>query len=471
MEKFKEKCGIFGIYNSSKKTKSEIPFIIYYGLYSLQHRGQESCGITLTDGKDFKTYKNMGLVNEVFSQNILENLEGFAGIGHVRYSTTGESTALNAQPFVVNSKLGNIAIAHNGNLVNSNVLKDLLEDSGFTFQTTSDSEVILSLIARSSKYGIERAVLDAISAIKGSFALVILFQDKLIAVRDPYGIRPLCYGIKDDYHIFASESCALDTVGAKFIRDLNPGEIIICDRKDIKSINFSEKTKKSVCIFEYIYFARPDSTIDGINVYKSRIEAGRLLSRNYPISADLVSGVPDSGIPAAIGFSKESNIPYELALIKNKYIGRTFINPSPELRKKDVSVKLNPLKEVIQNKRIVLIDDSIVRGTTGNQLVKIIRNSGAKEVHFRIASPIVRFPCYFGINIASRKELIGSNKVTINEIKKKLDADSVGYLTIDELLSIFGKTNENNFCLGCFTGEYPLSAPFEELDNEIEKKV
>jgi len=469
MDKFKEKCGVFGIYNTNKKTKEEIPYIIYYGLYSLQHRGQESAGITITDGINFSTHKGMGLVNEVFNINNLSQLEGFAGIGHVRYSTTGESSILNAQPFVVNSKLGNIAIAHNGNLVNSIVLKELLEDSGITFQTTSDSEVILSLIARSAKYGFDKAILDAISAIKGSFALLILFNDKLVAVRDPNGIRPLCYGIKDDYILFASESCSLDTVGAKFVRDLNPGEILICDGKDLKSINFSERTKKSICIFEYIYFARPDSTIDGYNVYKSRIDAGILLHKNYPIDADLVCGVPDSGIPAAIGFSKASGIPYDLALIKNKYIGRTFINPSPELRKKAVSVKLNPLKEIIKNKRIIIIDDSIVRGTTGNQLTKIIKDAGAKEVHFRIASPVVRFPCYFGINIASRKELIGSEKVTISDIKKKLGADSVGYLTVEQLLSIFD--NKNNFCLGCFTGEYPISAPYEELDKELEKKV
>jgi len=312
--------------------------------YSLQHRGQESAGITITDGINFSTHKGMGLVNEVFNINNLSQLEGFAGIGHVRYSTTGESSILNAQPFVVNSKLGNIAIAHNGNLVNSIVLKELLEDSGITFQTTSDSEVILSLIARSAKYGFDKAILDAISAIKGSFALLILFNDKLVAVRDPNGIRPLCYGIKDDYILFASESCSLDTVGAKFVRDLNPGEILICDGKDLKSINFSERTKKSICIFEYIYFARPDSTIDGYNVYKSRIDAGILLHKNYPIDADLVCGVPDSGIPAAIGFSKASGIPYDLALIKNKYIGRTFINPSPELRKKDCFSKIKSIK-------------------------------------------------------------------------------------------------------------------------------
>ena len=455
MDKFKEECGVFGIYSQKLMNVTEIT---YLGLYALQHRGQESAGIAISDGKDVVCHKGMGLVCDVFNREEIEKSNGFSAIGHVRYSTTGSSNLDNAQPILSRCKLGSIAIAHNGNLVNADVIRELLEDGGVIFQTSNDSEVVLNLIARGAKKGIERAVVDAIQAVKGSYAMVILTEGKLIGVRDPHGIRPLCIGKLDENYILCSESCAIDALGGEFIRDVKPGEIVIIDNDGLKSINFAEKTKCETCSFEYIYFARPDSTIDGINVYSSRVRAGIELYKECPVEADVVIGVPDSGIPAAIGFSTVSNIPYGVGLIKNKYVGRTFIEPSQELREKAVSVKLNALKVNIEGKRVVLIDDSIVRGTTSVKLVEMLRRAGAKEVHLRIASPPVKFPCYFGIDTPYRNELIASS-IDTEGIRQEIGADSLAYLSINGLLSSLKA--EGGFCLGCFNGIYPISAPIE----------
>jgi amidophosphoribosyltransferase len=462
-DKFKEECGVFGILS---KDLLDVASITYYGLYALQHRGQESAGIAVSDGEKLICHKDMGLVADVFNEEIINGLKGTLAIGHVRYSTTGSSNVINAQPLVTQFKLGSMAIAHNGNLVNAEVIRELLEDAGCIFQTSIDSEVILSLIARGAKKGLQRAVVDAIQAIKGSYAIVMLTEDKLIGVRDPNGIRPLCIGKLNESYILCSESCALDTLGAEFIRDVRPGEIVIIDDSGLESIDFAEKTKCETCSFEYIYFARPDSVIDGINVYESRVNAGERLFAESPIEADIVVGVPDSGIAAAVGFAKASGIPYGIGFIKNKYVGRTFISPSQELREKAVSVKLNVLKVNVQGKRVVIIDDSIVRGTTCRKLVEMLRKAGAKEVHFRISSPVVKYPCYFGIDTPYRKDLIGAN-FDVNAIRDEIGADTLSYLSIGGLLSSLNA--EKGFCLGCFKGVYPVSAPIETDKGHLER--
>lgn len=464
IDKFKDECGVFGVYS---KSGIDVASMTYYALYALQHRGQESAGIVVSDGENLVCHKEMGLVSDAFNEKIIESMKGKSAIGHVRYSTTGSSNANNAQPILSKFKLGSIAIAHNGNLVNADVIRELLEDGGVIFQTTNDSEVILNLIARGARKGIEKAVVDAIQAVKGSYAIVMLTENKLIGVRDPNGIRPLCIGKMDEDYILCSESCALDTIGAEFVRDVRPGEIVIIDETGINSINFAEKTQCQTCAFEYIYFARPDSVMDGINVYSSRIRAGERLFEENPVEADVVIGVPDSGIPAAIGFSRASNIPYAIGFIKNKYVARTFIAPSQELRERAVSVKLNPLKINIEGKRVVIVDDSIVRGTTSRRLVELLRRAGAREVHFRAASPMVKHPCYFGIDTSSRGQLIGA-QMSVKEIAEQIGADSLGYLSIDGLL----KSLEENkgFCLGCFNGIYPVSVPIETDKLHLERR-
>lgn len=464
-DKFQEECGVFGVF---AKDSLEAAALTYFGLYALQHRGQESAGIAVSNGSKIDCHKAMGLVSEVFSEDIIKSLEGTSAIGHVRYSTTGPSTVSNAQPMLVKYKLGTIAIAHNGNLINADIIRELLEDGGTIFQTANDSEVILNLIARGAKRGIERAVVDAIQAIKGSYAIVILTEDKLIGVRDPNGIRPLCIGKLNENYILCSESCSLDAVGAEFIRDVKPGEIVIIEKNGLKSIAFSERAKHEVCSFEYIYFARPDSVIDGINVYSARFKAGEQLYKESAVDADIVVGVPDSGIAAAMGYAKASGIPYGLGFIKNKYVGRTFITPTQELREKAVSVKLNVLKVNVENKRVILIDDSIVRGTTSKKLVEALKKAGAKEVHFRSASPVVRYPCYFGIDTPYRKELIGA-QLTVECIKEEMGADSLAYLSLEGLLQTLGGINK--FCLGCFNGVYPLAAPIETAKEQFENKL
>jgi amidophosphoribosyltransferase len=463
-DKLKEECGVFGIYS---KDPLEAANITFYGLYALQHRGQESAGIVVSNGEKLDIYKDMGLVSEIFDEKILSTLNGSSAIGHVRYSTTGSSCVGNAQPIMVNYKLGSIAIAHNGNLVNADVIRELLEDGGCVFQTSIDSEVVLNLIARGVKKGIERAVVDAIQAIKGSYAIVMLTNNMLIGIRDPHGIRPLCIGKMNNSYILCSESCALDSVGAEFIRDVNPGEIVIVDKDGLRSINFAEKTTCETCSFEYIYFARPDSTIDGLNVYNARVRAGKMLFKENPVEADIVIGVPDSGIPAAVGFAEESGIPYGIGFIKNKYVGRTFIAPSQAMREKAVSVKLNPLKVNVNGKRVVIVDDSIVRGTTSRKLVETLKKSGAKEVHFRVSSPSVKYPCYFGIDTPYRSELIGS-RLSVEEIRNEIGADSLGFLSMDGLQETLGAGR--GFCMGCFKGVYPVSAPIETPKGHLENQ-
>lgn len=455
-DKFHDECGVYGII--SRNDELDVARLTYYGLYALQHRGQESAGIVAYNSDKMNCYKNMGLVSEVFNKEILDKMQGTSAIGHVRYSTAGGSTIKNAQPILSQFKLGEIAIAHNGNLVNAEIIRELLEDCGCVFQTSIDSEVILNLIARGAKKGIKTAIVDAMQAIKGSYGIVILTKDELIGVRDPNGIRPLCIGKIGESYVITSESCALDATGAEFIRDVEPGEIVIVNKDGLKSINFAERSEKAVCAFEYIYFARPDSIIDNISVYKSRIEAGKKLFQEAPVEADIVVGVPDSGIPAAIGYSKASGIPYEIGLIKNKYIGRTFISPAQEMREKAVSVKLNALKENVYGKRVVLIDDSIIRGTTSRRLIEILRKAGAKEVHLRVSSPPVKFPCYFGIDTPYRKDLIGAELDT-ESIREKIGADSLAYISIEGLLSSL--KSQEGFCLGCFNGIYPMSAPIK----------
>lgn len=453
LDKLHEECGVFGVY--AREEHLDISSLTYYGLYALQHRGQENAGIVTCDGGKMVIKKDAGLVSDIFSHEELKKMQGNSAIGHVRYSTAGDSSAMNAQPLLAQLKVGEIAIAHNGNLVNADIVRELLEDCGIVFHTTIDSEVILNLLSRSIKKGIERAVVDTMQAIKGSYAIVLLTKDELIAVRDPHGIRPLCIGKINQSYVVASESCALDAVGATFERDVEPGEIIIINEQGLKSIKFAEKSEMAVCAFEYVYFARPDSVMDGLSVHKSRMNAGKILYEEYPVDADIVVGVPDSGISAAVGYSRASGIPFEMGLVKNKYIGRTFIAPSQELRERAVSVKLNALKECIEGKRVVLIDDSIVRGTTSKRLVEILRKAGAKEVHFRASSPAVKYPCYFGIDTPYRSQLIGAN-LDIDEIKEAIGADSLGYLSIEGLLKSLDSSK--GYCLGCLNGTYPIAA-------------
>lgn len=455
-DKMEEECGVFGVYS---KEISEVSQLTYYGLYALQHRGQESAGISVSNFGEIITYKGMGLTADVFTQEILQNLVGNAAIGHVRYSTTGASKLENAQPLESRYKLGQIAVAHNGNLTNAKIIRELLEDAGSTFNTTIDSEVIIKMIARKATASVEEAIKSAIGAIKGAYALVILAGNKLVGVRDPYGIRPLCLGTTErgDY-ILASESCAIDAVGGNFVRDIQPGEMVIIDENGVKSVKYSENNKKAPCSFEHIYFARPDSVIDGLNVYESRVEAGRLLARQMKVDADVVIGVPDSGIPAAIGYAEESGIPYAIGLVKNKYIGRTFIKPTQALREQAVMVKLNPLKVNLEGKRVVIIDDSLVRGTTSKILIEIIRRAGAKEVHFRSASPAVKYSCYFGIDTAHREELIAA-RLSVEEIRKEINADTLDYLSMENMLK---SLKGCDYCVGCFNGVYPVDTPTEE---------
>lgn len=455
-DKMEEECGVFGIYS---KEVNEVAQITYYGLYALQHRGQESAGISVSNFGEIVAYKGMGLTADVFTPETLNNLVGNAAIGHVRYSTTGASKLENAQPLESRYKLGQIAVAHNGNLTNAKIIRELLEDAGSTFNTSIDSEVIIKMIARKANGNVEDAIRSTVGAIKGAYALVILAGNKLVGVRDPYGIRPLCLGINEngDY-ILASESCAIDAVGGTLIRDVLPGEMVIIDENGVKSVKYSENNKKAPCSFEHIYFARPDSVIDGLNVYESRVEAGRLLAKQMKVEADVVIGVPDSGIPAAIGFAEASGIPYAIGLVKNKYIGRTFIKPTQALREQAVMVKLNPLKVNLEGKRVVIIDDSLVRGTTSKILIEIIRRAGAKEVHFRSASPAVKHSCYFGIDTAHREELIAA-RLSVEEIRKEINADTLDYLSMENMLK---SLKGCDYCVGCFNGEYPVDTPTEE---------
>ena len=462
-----EECGVFGAYDFDGE---DVASTIYYGLFALQHRGQESCGIAVSDTNGPKgkvmSYKDMGLVNEVFNPENLEKLKGNIGVGHVRYSTAGSSVRENAQPLVLNYVKGTLGMAHNGNLLNAVELREELSYTGAIFQTTIDSEVIAYLIARERlKVGtVEEAVKKAMLKIKGAYSLVVMSPRKLIGARDPFGFKPLCIGKRDNTYFLSSETCALDTVGAEFVRDVLPGEVVTITSKGIESDTSLCQKNTARCIFEYIYFARPDSKIDGMGVYESRINAGRILAKTHPVDADLVVGVPESGNPAALGFSLESGIPYGNAFIKNNYVGRTFIKPKQAQRESSVKVKLNVLKEAVAGKRVVMIDDSIVRGTTSARIVSLLKNSGAKEVHVRISSPPFKHPCYFGTDIPSEDQLIATGK-TVDEICKIIGADSLGYLEVDRLSEmICGGTG---FCDACFTGNYPMDPPTRDIRGEM----
>lgn len=448
-DKLHEECGVIGIY---EKGNINTATLTYYGLIALQHRGQESAGIAVNNDGIITCYKEMGLVSEVFDSKILNLLKGDMCVGHVRYSTTGESFVNNAQPLVVKYKNGTIALAHNGNLVNAKKLREEMEDNGMIFATSIDSEVIAGLIARNFNGNIEGAIQKTMDMIKGSYALVMMTNDMLIGVRDPNGLRPLVLGKLGSGYVLASESCALDTIGAQFVRDVNPGEIIMIDKTGLRSIQ-AKTEAKACCIFEYIYFARPDSVIDGLGVYGARHAAGRILAKEQPVDADAVICVPDSGTPAAIGYALESGIPYTVGLIKNRYIGRTFIQPKQEIRETGVSLKLNPLRAEIEGKKIVMVDDSIVRGTTSKKIVQALRDAGAKEVHVRVSSPIVMYSCHFGMDTPSR-DLVGANTL-IEQIREKVGADSLGYLSYEGLLQSVGSCGEG-FCTACFNGKYPI---------------
>lgn len=457
-----EECGVFGVYSSENRT---VAHTVYYGLYALQHRGQESGGIAVAFADKITYYKGMGLIPEIFANGNLDKLpEGDIAIGHVRYSTTGASQLLNAQPVVFTGKCGKMALAHNGNLTNTKQLRDELIAQNAVFQTTIDSEVMAVLINKLSDGDILKGVKLACPLFKGAYALVIMTADKLIAVRDPYGIRPLCLGTVDDDVVVASESCALEAVGANFLRDVKPGEIVVIDSNGIQSHMMENIPKKSaLCIFEYVYFARHDSIIDGCSVYHARQEAGRLLAKYYGVEADIVAGVPDSANVAARAYAEESGIPFVEALAKNRYVGRTFIQPDQRQRENSLSVKMNALRANIRGKRLIIIDDSIVRGTTMRKIIKMLRDAGAKEVHIRICSPIVKHPCHLGIDIQTYSQLIGAYRDE-NQICKCIGADSVRYLSVEHLVESCKKSNLN-FCLGCFTGEYPY--PMD--DNETDK--
>ena len=466
-----EECGVFGMYDFDG---GDVASTIYYGLFALQHRGQESCGIAVseTNGPKGKvtSYKGMGLVNEVFTQDNLEPMHGDIGVGHVRYSTAGASTRENAQPLVLNYVKGTLALAHNGNLINAMELRKDLEYTGAIFQTTIDSEVIAYHIARErlNSNSVEEAVGRACQKIKGAFALVVMSPRKLVGARDPYGFKPLCIGKRDNAYILASETCALDTIGAEYVRDVLPGEIVTITPEGGIQSDLSlalPKEKEARCIFEYIYFARPDSHIDGVSVYASRIKAGRFLAMDSPVDADLVVGVPESGNAAALGYSLQSVIPYGTAFVKNGYVGRTFIKPKQSSRESSVRVKLNVLKEAVDGKRIIMIDDSIVRGTTSDRIVKMLRDAGATEVHVRISSPPFLWPCYFGTDIPEREQLIAYNR-SIEDIRKIIGADSLGYLGVERLEEMVGGLS---ICKGCFTGTYPMEPPKEDIRGDFER--
>ncbi|WP_458414935.1 amidophosphoribosyltransferase [Schinkia sp. CFF1] len=447
-----EECGVFGVWGHPDAAQ-----LAYYGLHSLQHRGQEGAGIVVTDGETLKISKGLGLVTEVFGMGELESLTGKAAIGHVRYSTAGGGGYENVQPLLFNSQTGSLALAHNGNLTNAEALKHQLESQGSIFQTTSDTEVLAHLIRRSGFMNVEEQVKNALQMVKGAYAYLIMTEKKLMAALDPNGFRPLSIGRLDGAYVIASETCAFDVIGAKYERDVLPGELIIIDDTGLRSERFTGNVNRTICSMEYIYFARPDSNVDGINVHKARKKLGKQMAQEAPVEADVVTGVPDSSISAAIGFAEASGIPYELGLIKNRYVGRTFIQPSQELRERGVKMKLSPVRGVVEGKRVVMVDDSIVRGTTSRRIVNMLREAGATEVHVRISSPPIEYPCFYGIDTSSREELIAAS-MSIEEIRKEIGADSLAFLSKEGLLEAIGRSDagENcGQCLACFTGKYP----------------
>lgn len=464
-----EECGVFGVFSPRVV---DVASIVYYGLYALQHRGQESCGIVVNDDGVFASHKDVGLVGEVFTNSILESLpHGQIAVGHVRYGTTGGTNRTNCQPIEVNHQKGRMAIAHNGNLSNAAELRDRLEMAGAIFHTTSDTETIAYIVTkeRLSCGSIEEALSRAMDILDGAYSLVLMSPQKLICARDPYGFRPLCYGkTEDGMYVVASETAALKAVGAEVIRDVMPGEILVFDGKTIVSRReHCGKRKKKLCSFEYIYFARPDSVIDGISVHGTRFRAGKILAQYHPVDADVVIGVPDSGLDAALGYSQESGIPYTIGLIKNKYIGRTFISPGQSSRLDQVKIKLSAVEENVRGKRVVLVDDSIVRGTTSGRIVKLLRDAGATQIHMRISSPPFLHPCYYGTDIDSEEHLIAC-KHSISQIAQIIGADTLGYLPVEELKTMIGN---GDYCSACFDGGYPTTVPSDTRKDRFEQKL
>ncbi|EGC01929.1 amidophosphoribosyltransferase [Ruminococcus albus] len=464
-----EECGVFGIWSPNNSPLAET---VYYGLYALQHRGQEGCGIAVCEDGVISAHKDIGLVGEVFDHSSLAQLPcGNMAVGHVRYSTTGGNERRNCQPIVVNHMKGRMAVAHNGNLSNAYELRRELELSGAIFHTTSDTETIAYIITKQRlvKPSIEEAVLASMDIIEGAYSLVVMSPTKLIAVRDPHGFRPLCFGkLPDGSYAVSSESCGLTAIGAEFVRDIEAGEMVIFSSNGVRSVKTHCNTKpKQVCIFEYIYFARPDSVIDGISVHKARLRAGRILAESCPAEADIVIGVPDSGLDAALGFSQASGIPYGIGLIKNKYIGRTFISPTQSSRTDKVRIKLSAVSETVRGKRVVLVDDSIVRGTTGGRIVSLLREAGAKEIHFRVSAPPFLHPCYYGTDIDSEKDLIACHR-TPEEIAAQMGADSLGYLPAERLGELIGS---DDCCKACFNGVYPTAVPKNAVKDKYEMKL
>jgi len=468
-DKIHEECGVFGIYADGKNVAE----IIFYGLQALQHRGQESAGIAVSDGENILVYKDLGLVSSIFNEQNLAPLQGYIGIGHSRYSTKGKNVWKNSQPIFGTFKGVSFAIAHNGNLINTESLRKIQIKKGAKFETTTDTEIIVSLIETSQKENIEDAIKDAISKIKGSFSLLILTRDKLIAIRDPNGFRPMVLGIRSGNYIIASETCAFDIIDAKFIREIDPGEFLIIDKDGLRSQMPLPVVRRSMCVFELIYFARPDSYIYNKNLYAVRHKMGEQLACEAPADADLVISVPDSGTPAAVGFSAASRIPYAEGFIKNRYIGRTFIQPSQDIREIGVRLKLNPLKDMIKGKKIVVVDDSIVRGNTSKQIVKMLYNAGVKEIHMRISSPPLINPCFYGIDMATQTEFIANHR-TVEDIRKYLGVDSLAYLSIDGLVKAIGEPKAD-FCFACFNGDYPVDVSeiikYDKFSIENEEKV
>ncbi len=452
---WREECGVFGVFAPGK----EVSRLVYFGLFALQHRGQESAGIAVSNGKSILVYKELGLVNQVFNEQNLSSLKGHIAIGHVRYSTTGSPFWENAQPVYEESERGGIALAHNVNLLNTAALRKELEARGHEFRSTTDTEVIAKLVAERDGKNTEEAMRETVHLLKGAYSLVILTEDKLIGVRDPYGIRPLALGKLENGYVLASETCALNIIGAEYVREVEPGEMVVIDENGLFSSQLFTENFPSLCIFEFIYFARPDSYLYGKTLYEARKEMGRLLAREAPALADMVIPIPDSGTPASVGYAEESGIPFGEGLIKNRYVGRTFIQPTQDIRQLGVKVKLNPLVDLIKGKRLVVVDDSIVRGNTSRKIVQMLKEAGVKEVHMRVSSPPVKYPCFYGIDTADQDELIAAKK-SVEEIRRFIGADSLVYLSLDSLVKATGNPPDR-FCRACLDGIYPIPIPRE----------
>jgi amidophosphoribosyltransferase len=465
MHELKEECGVFGIFGHPEAAN-----LTYLGLHALQHRGQESAGITTSDGQNLYSHREMGLVSEIFTEQVIDRLPGRNAIGHVRYSTTGSSHSKNSQPIVITYSRGHLAIAHNGNLTNARTLREELERDGAIFQSTTDTEVIVHLIARSKEEILVRSIIESLMRCKGAYSLLFLTPEYLVAARDPYGFRPLVLGKLHDAPVIASETCAFDLIEAEFTREVEPGEILVIGRKGLESFKPFKKVRHAHCVFEFIYFARPDSQVFDRNVYQVRKELGKQLAREQPADADIVTAVPDSGVPAAIGYAEESGLPLELGLLRNHYVGRTFIEPRKSIRNFGVKLKLNAIKEVLRGKRVVIVDDSIVRGTTSRKIVKMIRAAGAKEIHMRISSPPMKFSCYYGIDTPTKEELI-ANSLNVEEINKYITSDTLGYLSLDGVMKAVSSykslNNKESFCNACFTGNYRV--PITEFKRPLKQ--